>query len=120
MKRVILGTLLFVSSAASADDKIPSWPSGTLKIDSNGDDGGFVSIHFTDADQKKHDIELVYDFSSAHISKCSFDDQVLDKVPQWRALSKYFVEHNVGSSRSINVLECTHPSFDKANETDPQ
>jgi hypothetical protein len=134
MNRALLGTLLLVSTAAVADkaapDKTPasnptsqpSWPTGTLTIDkkaSNDNYEGALSIIFTDADQKKHDIELSFNFTSAHISKCTFDDQVLDQVSQWRALSKYFTEHHFGDSRAINVLECTHPGADKANETNP-
>jgi hypothetical protein len=120
MKTILLGTLLLTSTAAIADATDPStWPSGKLHIDKSDDDGANLSVQFTDPDQKKHDIQLSIDFGSGQIRKCSFDGQVLDKVPQYRALAKYFTDHSLGSYRANDALNCTHPGADRANETNP-
>jgi hypothetical protein len=126
MKRLVLGALLLASSAATADDKTPTnpaanWPTGKLKIDNLGGDDSSISVKFTDSDNKKHDVEVSFDFSSGHINKCSFDDQVLNTIPQYRALASWAIQNvpGIANSRAVNSLACTHPSVDKADETNP-
>jgi hypothetical protein len=111
--------LLFSSAAMAGDTSLSNpanWPTGKMKLGANSDGGGVVTMKFTDADGKTHDVELSYDFMNANIYSCTFDGWALDTVPQWRALFKFFTDNHMGSYRTLDVLACTHPGADKANE----
>ncbi len=95
------------------------WPTGTMKVDKIEDDGATLDLAFTDAAGKAHAIKIVYNFDPAALKTVTFDGSVLDKVPEWRALAKYFQDREfpLRNSRPIQILACVHSQEDHVDKT---
>ncbi len=95
------------------------WPTGKMKVDKIEDDGGELDLAFTDSASKAHAVKIVYNFNPAALTTVTFDGKTLDKVPEWRALAKYFQDREfpLRNSRPIQILACVHSQEDHVDQT---